>query len=538
MREFYELIQALAKLGKNVTGAALNEVNVFFQNYLMFLKKASAAFGLSLVFVLILFVLGVSTDSRPVISTATFLGGVAAFSWLLAAFPIVWAVQKGLEWESIRKVFEWIGIVTLWTFFLSIYFYLVPVPPVAIPLVLVLCAGMAIASVLFGVGISTKFIALRLGIVFTVMTVFFVLASLFPGSFGGFGKLIAWFDEETTEAIEEVTASSLQPVAYHDGLVFFDPRTQKPLFRYFQSESGGYELFKGAIKFHPTYGVELELVTPAKVREIQRFFSEKAKKEGADRLAQEKKKAEEQRLADLENLVKETKTGLTEVAKRPLVPGPRGPQGVSGPPGQAGSPGSAGPQGQVGFQGPVGLTGSQGPAWQPPPVQVFTVPAGTSLEVMLDQRLSTENSRTGDLFKVSLSRGVFIDGVAVVPVGTFLNGRITEAERAGRVRGVASLALILTSLALDSGPVKIQTDVIREVGEATKGKDALKIGIGTGVGTTVGALLGGRKGAVEGAAVGGGATTTETLATRGKEIELKPETKLIFRLAQDLTVQK
>jgi hypothetical protein len=40
--------------------------------------------------------------------------GVAVLVWGLAAFPIVWTVTKGLEWQPLRRGIEVVGIGTLW----------------------------------------------------------------------------------------------------------------------------------------------------------------------------------------------------------------------------------------------------------------------------------------------------------------------------------------------------------------------------------------------------------------------------------------
>ena len=326
MLQFYELVRELVGLGKDVGETALKKADNALQRYFLFLKSVSFGFVLFLVFAAVLFVFGAALEFRPAISFATFLGGMAVFLWLLAIFPIVWAVSKGFEWESVRKAFEWIGFATLWIFFLSIYFFLVPVPLTGIPIVLVLSAAMAIASVLFGVGISTKFIALRLGIVFTVMTIFFVLAGVFPSSFGGFGKLFAWFDTKTSKGIDDITVSLVQPIPYSPDLVFFDPNG-RPLVWYYKTDAGGPELYKG-IRRHPRYGSELQPVTEAVVRELERLESERARKEKEERIAVQKKQEEEQRLAELKKLVEDAKkaagNATNQRASRVSVPGPAG----------------------------------------------------------------------------------------------------------------------------------------------------------------------------------------------------------------------
>jgi hypothetical protein len=71
---------------------------------------------------------------------------------------------------------------------------------------------------------------------------------------------------------------------------------------------------------------------------------------------------------------------------------------------------------------------------------------------------------------------------------------------------------------------------------ATKKRDAAIIGGGAGLGAAIGAIAGGKKGAGIGAAVGGGAGTGTVLATKGKELNYPPETRLSFTLASPLEI--
>lgn len=508
----------------------MSEVKDLVQNYLMFLKRASAAFGLSLVFVLILFIIGATTGLRSVISLATFLGGVTVFLWLLAAFPIVWAVRMGYEWESVRKTFEVIGVFTLWICFLSIYFYLIPVSVASIPAVIAICFGIALASVLFGVGISTKFIALRLGIVFTVMTIFLVLAAVAPNSFSGVGKLIAWADKNTGQKIEEVTTPLPRSVAFREDLPFFEGRGSELKVRiwYFRNESGEFELFD-AEGFHPVFGVKLEPVTPDKVKEVQRFFREKAEKEQTEKLAAEKKLASEQRLAELEKRLRETekRASLVESPARvirasvPALPGPQGPPGPQGVTGPAGPPGPEGP-----------------PAQLLPQPKFVVIPAGTLLEIFLDQRLSTETNQPGHGFRAVLSQSIVVNGETLIGQGAILTGSITGLERPGRVKGVASFDLVLTGIHQDGegATIPIRTETLHLEGEGSKVKDAAKVGIGAAIGAGIGAIFGGGKGAAKGAAVGAGGGAGTALATRGEDLVLPPEQELTFTLARNVTI--
>jgi hypothetical protein len=74
------------------------------------------------------------------------------------------------------------------------------------------------------------------------------------------------------------------------------------------------------------------------------------------------------------------------------------------------------------------------------------------------------------------------------------------------------------------------------VARATKGRDAMKIGIGSGVGAAIGAIAGGGMGAAIGAAAGGGAGTGVVLATRGAPAVIPSESVLHFALRSPITV--
>ena len=525
MLQFYELVRELAGLGKDAGEATLKKANRALHRYLSFLKSVSVGFAVFLAFVAVLFVFGSASDLRPVISLATFLAGVATFFWLLAIFPIIWAVQKGMEWESVRKTFEWIGIATLWIFFLSIYFYLVPVPLAAIPLVLVLAAGIAVASVVFGVGVSTRFIALRLGIVFTVVTVFFVLTAVFPSSFGGVGKLIAWLDSKFGGTVIEVVKPLPQVVAYSPDLVFFDPRTREPMIWYYRVGDKAYELYD-ASGFHPRYQEELGPITPEIVRELEEM-ERAAKEELKNKIAEDeeraRKAAEEKRIADLERAIQDAKAKANEATKIAKIPGPRGPQG---PPGLTGTPGQTGPQGPEGPKGPDY-------AW-------VSIPAGTKLVVFLNQDISTEKNKVGDTFSVEVAEAVRFKDQTIVPKRASGTGRITVLERPGRVSGNAVLSLVLTSISMEEGPVaakgihEVETEPLVISGQDSTGKDVAKVGIGAGIGAALGAILGGKEGAAKGAALGAGGGTAVAVSSRGQDIVLRPETKLEFKVAREV----
>ena len=172
-----------------------------------------------------------------------------------------------------------------------------------------------------------------------------------------------------------------------------------------------------------------------------------------------------------------------------------------------------------------------------PQYREVTLPAGTTLRLELQSTVASDSSKVEDAIRASLRQAVSVDGKAVLPTGTPLDGTVTEVERAGRVKGRAHVAYRFNSLNYNGEKYDIRTNTLSHLAPATKGEDATKIGIGAGAGAAIGALLGGGSGAAKGAAIGGAAGTGAVLATRGQEIRLGPGADVTARLTAPLTVR-
>jgi hypothetical protein len=172
-----------------------------------------------------------------------------------------------------------------------------------------------------------------------------------------------------------------------------------------------------------------------------------------------------------------------------------------------------------------------------PVYREFTLPVGTTLPLELNSSIGSDVSEVEDTVRATLRKAVTVDGQEVLPAGTEIAGYVTEAERAGRVKGRARLAIRFTSLRYDGERMSLRTDPIVHEAEATKGEDATKIGIGAGAGAAIGAVVAGKSGAAKGAAIGGAAGTGAVLATRGKEVRLEPGSDISARLAGPLAIR-
>jgi len=155
-----------------------------------------------------------------------------------------------------------------------------------------------------------------------------------------------------------------------------------------------------------------------------------------------------------------------------------------------------------------------------PIMMPMDVPSGTELHLTLETPVSSETATVEKAVRAHVAKPVVISGMTVIPEGALVTGTVVAAERAGRVKGRATVALRFNRVIVAKTPYTINTARIVRQAEATKGEDATKIGIGAGVGTAIGAIAGGKKGAAIGAGIGGGAGTGAVLATRGKEVTI------------------
>jgi hypothetical protein len=169
-------------------------------------------------------------------------------------------------------------------------------------------------------------------------------------------------------------------------------------------------------------------------------------------------------------------------------------------------------------------------------LQSMTVPEDTPIHVTLDQAVASDKSRPGDHFEATVSEPVIIDGKTVIPQGAYAEGLVVDSQHSGRLMGRARLQLALESVAVNGQNYGVHTTSSWKSGGDHKKRNWAWIGGGAGGGALIGALAGGGKGALIGGPVGAGAGTTVALLTGKKDIHLRPETPLTFKLAEPLTI--
>jgi hypothetical protein len=165
-----------------------------------------------------------------------------------------------------------------------------------------------------------------------------------------------------------------------------------------------------------------------------------------------------------------------------------------------------------------------------------TIPAGTEIELRLEDLLSSETAKAGDRFTASAAEPILRGDRVAIEAGSPFRGRVELVDPVGgRTDRTARLLLVVSEVEHQGKSYEIAATVTgaSERLETGLGSEAKKIGIGAGLGTVLGAILGGKKGAVIGATVGG---TGAILGTEGNEVELPSGTILQLRLDRDLTI--
>src|SRR5271169_1659201 len=194
---------------------------------------------------------------------------------------------------------------------------------------------------------------------------------------------------------------------------------------------------------------------------------------------------------------------------------------------------------------------------QAPDPNVAMIPAGTKIPLLLKQAISTKNAREGDAVYAETAFPFVVNDRVLVPAGTYIQGKISHVERAGRTKGRSELLMHFTTMIYPSGytimlpgsvenmpgsentTVKVKEGTIQQ--DKTTGKkveDAAKGGaIGTMAGATAGGLAtGGLNGARVGAGAGAAAGIAWALLKHGPDVRLGVGTSIEMEIQREIPV--
>jgi hypothetical protein len=162
------------------------------------------------------------------------------------------------------------------------------------------------------------------------------------------------------------------------------------------------------------------------------------------------------------------------------------------------------------------------------------VPAGTELDVRLQNSLSSKTAQVEDRFEATTIVDLRKGDRVLVPAGSVVRGIVTSVNKAGRVERKGSMTVAFDRITIRGHSYTIHATVTQALeSEGIKGEIG-KIGAGAGLGAIIGGIIGGGKGALAGILIGGGGVVA---ATEGKDVELPAGSILRVRIDTPITVR-
>ena len=186
------------------------------------------------------------------------------------------------------------------------------------------------------------------------------------------------------------------------------------------------------------------------------------------------------------------------------------------------------------------------------PSTELMIPAGTKVPVALKHAISTKGAREGDPIYAETTFPVVLNDRVLIPANTFVQGRISNIKRPGRIKGRAEVLIHFTTMiypsgytvllpaAIDNVPGAESTNMKGEEGtiqqSGSKAKDLGTVASTASTGAVIGGLSQGGKGALVGAAAGGVVGTAIALLTRGNDVRLESGTTLEMVIQRSIPV--
>lgn len=170
----------------------------------------------------------------------------------------------------------------------------------------------------------------------------------------------------------------------------------------------------------------------------------------------------------------------------------------------------------------------------------FIIPDGTTVIGVLNDELSTRQSKDRDRFTLTVSEPSKYAGATI-------EGYVTNVKRSGKITGRSEMTLNFERIRLTNGRtykfagivenlrtvgdenVKVDNEGAIKESETRTSTTAKRAAVGTAVGAIIGAIAGGGKGAAIGAIVGAGAGGGSVYIQGRDDLELKKGTEVSVR---------
>ncbi len=183
----------------------------------------------------------------------------------------------------------------------------------------------------------------------------------------------------------------------------------------------------------------------------------------------------------------------------------------------------------------------------------YVVASGTRVLMRLTNPVNTKRTMAGDRVYLQTAVPVFVNGRLIIPQGSYVTGTVTEAARAGRLKGKAALNLRFESVTLPNGTTRdfrgragsvdsrgqLDRAEGRIEGDGKGGEGTRRVAQTTATGAGLGTIVGAATGHVGtglgvGAAAGAAAGLASVFGSRGSDVVIPQGTTMELVLDRDL----
>lgn len=169
---------------------------------------------------------------------------------------------------------------------------------------------------------------------------------------------------------------------------------------------------------------------------------------------------------------------------------------------------------------------------------IYTLQAGTTIQVKMDNEINSKVSSINDTFTVTVSKPVIVRETEILPIGTIIEGRITSVKPASLGGAGGSFEVKFETLRLTNGARRQIEAVLtnQEKPKSSSTRNIVSVIGGTALGALIGTASNKENGALIGAGIGAGAGTSAAIFRKGKEARLKTDEEIEIRLKKDVTL--
>lgn len=170
--------------------------------------------------------------------------------------------------------------------------------------------------------------------------------------------------------------------------------------------------------------------------------------------------------------------------------------------------------------------------------------SGSSIEVSLNQSLSTEASKVGDTFTANVVSNVTTtNGEVVIPAGSMVTGRVSALDDSDHPADQALIQLQFNTLRVNGREYPFSANVtnVAEIKTSTRSSETVAKSAATGaaIGAAIGAIIKGRdlEAILKGGAIGAAAGTVISLGVGDVEHVIPAGTRMTIQATNSVTLR-